>query len=140
MDLPSLEHTRAFARCVIEALPHGALLLLVGPLGAGKTTLTGLLSRELGSDARVSSPTYTLIHEYPGPHGVLVHIDAYRLPNAKTLFELGLEDYLERARLIVVEWGEELAESFPDAFVARLELNERGRRGTLFQGEQLIIS
>ena len=64
--------------------------------------------RSLGSPAQISSPTYTLIHEYPTPSGVLVHIDAYRLEGANALFELGFDDYLERARLVVVEWGEAL--------------------------------
>ncbi len=113
---------------MLEAAPAGSLVLLVGPLGAGKTTLTQLLGRALGSSAQISSPTYTLIHEYPTPEGVLVHIDAYRLPSAEALFGLGLEDYLDRARLVVVEWGEALLELYPDALVVRLELDGDTRR------------
>ena len=64
------------------------------------STYAGLLGRELGSSAAITSPTYTLVHEYPTPEGPLVHIDAYRLPDAKALTGIGLDDYLERARLV----------------------------------------
>lgn len=125
--LDTLAATRALARELLDRLPRGALLVLSGPLGAGKTTLVQQLALELGSAASVSSPTYTLIHEYPTPAGLLVHIDAYRLPSAEALLELGLEEYLERARLVVVEWGEALLAHFPEAAVVRLAL-DAGRR------------
>ena len=134
MDLPTLRETESLAASLLDLAPHGALLVLSGPLGAGKTTLVQALGRSLDSPARISSPTYTLIHEYPSPQGLLVHIDAYRLPNAEALLELGLEDYLERARLIAVEWGEGLLNLFPDALQVRLELLEGGRRATVLRG------
>ena len=108
--------TRAFAASLARELPHGALLLLDGPLGAGKTTLVAGLVAALGGPERTSSPTYTLIHEYPTPHGDVIHIDAYRLGDPTALEELGLDDYLDRARLVVVEWGGALARSHPEAW------------------------
>lgn len=129
--LASLDDTQTFADALLAALPPGSLLLLAGPLGAGKTTLVQALGRALGSPAQISSPTYTLIHEYPTPSGVLVHIDAYRLETAEALFELGFDDYLERARLVVVEWGEALLQAFPQATLVRLELGARGRRAVV---------
>ena len=133
--MPTLEATERLAASLLRLAPEGSLVVLSGPLGAGKTTLVQALGRELGSDARVSSPTYTLIHEYPSPAGLLVHIDAYRLPSANALFDLGLEDYLARARLVVVEWGEGLLEDFPDALEVRLALSEDGhRRARVFRG------
>ena len=134
VDLHSLDDTRALARKVLQMAPAGTLLLLVGPLGAGKTTFTQFLGQALLSDAQTSSPTYTLIHEYPTPEGALVHVDAYRLPSAEALFGLGLEDYLDRARLVVVEWGEALLESYPEALVVRLELDDGARRAHLERG------
>jgi tRNA threonylcarbamoyladenosine biosynthesis protein TsaE len=131
VNLPSLEATRELARLLLARLPAGSLLLLSGPLGAGKTTLVQQLGLELGANAQISSPTYTLIHEYPTPQGTLVHADAYRLDDARELAALGLADYLERARLVVVEWGEELAELYPEALLVRLELDEAGRRAIL---------
>lgn len=106
-------------------------MVLSGPLGAGKTTLTRFLAEELGSVADVGSPSYTLVHEYPTPEGVLVHIDAYRLPDASTLEQLGLEDILERARLVVVEWGEALLAVHPDALWLDMERRDERRRATL---------
>jgi tRNA threonylcarbamoyladenosine biosynthesis protein TsaE len=132
--LESLADTDALAKDLAQRAKPGALILLLGPLGAGKTTLVQALGRALGSKAQISSPTYTLIHEYPTPEGVLVHIDAYRLPSAEALFELGLEDYLERARLVAVEWGEALEALFPEALVVRLSLSETGREAELTQG------
>jgi tRNA threonylcarbamoyladenosine biosynthesis protein TsaE len=113
--------TRAFARELAERLPPGALLLLDGPLGAGKTTLIAALVAALGGPERVSSPTYTLIHEYPTPQGPIVHVDAYRLGHPDALEGFGLDEYLERARLVAVEWGGALAERRPDAWRLRLD-------------------
>ena len=113
--LETLADTQHLAQIAVTYMPRGTLLILSGELGSGKTTFTQHLAQVMGSRAAVTSPTYTLVHEYPPPQGTLVHIDAYRLDSADALFELGLEDYLERSRLIAVEWGLSLLESYPDA-------------------------
>ena len=115
MQLHSLEDTQKLAKQIITSTKSGDLLILTGPLGAGKTTLTQELVKLLESPARATSPTYTLIHEYPSPEGTIIHIDAYRLKSAHDLLELGLEDYLDYSRLVIVKWGEALVELFPDA-------------------------
>lgn len=137
LDLPTLEATEQLAKFLLSLSPEGSLLVLSGPLGAGKTTLVQALGQQLGSSARISSPTYTLIHEYPSPAGLLVHIDAYRLPDAEALIDLGLEDYLARARLVAVEWGEGLLSAFPDALEVRLEL-AKVRRATVLSGGHVV--
>ncbi|HLR45674.1 MAG TPA: tRNA (adenosine(37)-N6)-threonylcarbamoyltransferase complex ATPase subunit type 1 TsaE [Deinococcales bacterium] len=109
-----------FARTLLERLPAGSLLLLDGPMGTGKTALVGELVRQLGSSAAVSSPTYTLIHEYPTPEGTFVHIDAWRLDDPLQLLESGLEDYLAGSRLVAVEWGAPLLGEFPEAALVTL--------------------
>ncbi|ADI13459.1 tRNA (adenosine(37)-N6)-threonylcarbamoyltransferase complex ATPase subunit type 1 TsaE [Truepera radiovictrix] len=123
--LPTLDATAAFAGELAQSAPAGTLLVLLGPLGVGKTTLVQQLGRALGSTAQITSPTYTLIHEYPTPAGPLVHLDAYRLGGdasaAQTLFDLGLDDYLARARLVAAEWGAGLVEVVPEAWVVQLE-------------------
>lgn len=128
MILRTLDDTKALAERLASTLPDGSLLLLDGPLGAGKTTLVQHIAAATGSAAAVSSPTYTLIHEYPTPRGLLVHVDAYRLPDADALLDLGLEDYLDRAWLVVVEWGTPLRTHFPDARLLELRRETDGHR------------
>lgn len=123
--LQSLADTQAFAEALARRLPDGALLLLNGPLGAGKTTLVQFLAKALGFTGEVTSPTYTLIHEYPTPQGLIVHIDAYRMADQEELYHLGLEDYLPEARLILIEWGK--PEVFPEALQLRITPTEGGR-------------
>lgn len=160
VTLTSLTDTEILAKTLLQHAPSGTLLLLLGPLGAGKTTLVQALGRVLDSSAQISSPTYTLIHEYPTPAGVLVHIDAYRLGEARlnvteALLELGLDDYLERARLVAVEWGEDLLELFPDALVVKLSFggaddgadnstddstsDNTVRRALVMQGDAVVV-
>lgn len=128
MILRSHEDTDGLAKVLLEQLPPGSLLVLEGELGAGKTTLVAAIARALGSPAAVTSPTYTLVHEYPTPAGTLVHIDAWRLEDPGAIAQLGLDSYLDDARLVAVEWGAALRESHPEALTVRLELNADGTR------------
>jgi tRNA threonylcarbamoyladenosine biosynthesis protein TsaE len=127
--LEHLEDYLPLAQSILDT--HSDLVILSGPLGAGKTTLTQVIAKTLGSEATVSSPTYTLIHEYPTTQGLLVHIDAYRLPAVEALLELGLDDYLERARLVVVEWGAGLLKYYPEALEVRLFFLEETRKAQM---------
>lgn len=128
--LRTLEDTRALAQEVLPLLPPGALVVLEGPLGAGKTTFVRFLAEALGFQGRVTSPTYTLIHTYPTPEGPLVHADLYRLKDP-TLLLPQLEAAQEGARLALVEWGD--PEALGAGFLLRL-LPEGGvRRAELWQ-------
>lgn len=127
------------AWALADRLPQGSLLVLSGALGAGKTTLTRYLAEALASDANVSSPTYTLVHEYPTPQGPLVHVDAYRLDDATALLELGLDEMMERARLVVVEWGDALLDLYPEAFRLRIERDGASRRAELFDARGDLV-
>ncbi len=132
--LTDVAATRAYAGELAGRLPSGALLLLDGPLGAGKTTLVAALVEALGGPDRAASPTYTLVHEYPTPDGDVVHVDAYRLADAAAWDELGLDAYLDRARLVAVEWGAALADAHPDAWrltLARPDGVDGARHATL---------
>ena len=87
----------------------GDVLALVGDLGAGKTQWVKGLAAGLGSGAEVTSPTFTLIHEYPGGRLPLYHVDCYRLETPGELFSIGLDDYLDGTGVLVIEW----ADKFP---------------------------
>ena len=110
--LADAEATRALGRRVAAALRAGDLLVLSGPLGAGKTTFTQGLGEALGVRGRVTSPTFVLARVHRGPLP-LVHVDAYRLrePGAASLDleDLGLDAAMEDA-VTVVEWGEGVVE------------------------------
>ena len=110
----SEEETIAFGRDLARELPRPCLVLLIGNLGAGKTTLTkGIVDGLRAADPdEVSSPTFTLIHDYGG--GVF-HIDLYRLESEREVATLGLEDLLDREDAVVlIEWGERFRHLFPD--------------------------
>ncbi len=110
----SAEETRAVGRQLAASLPNKGVVLLVGELGAGKTTLTkGIVEgRRAASADEVSSPTFTLIHEYGDPVGIY-HADLYRLDTLEQARRLGLDELFEREALTLVEWGERFAELFP---------------------------
>ncbi len=127
MVFPTPEETMDFGRALGRVLRAGDLVLLAGPLGAGKTTLTRGIADGLGVGGRVSSPTFVLARVHPaGPAGVpLVHVDAYRLGgDLSQLDDLDLDTDLERSA-IVVEWGEGSAERLSeDYLVVRLDRRE----------------
>ena len=127
IELSNEKDTEKLAAWLAALLPAGSLLLLRGPLGAGKTTLIRYLARALGFTGRVTSPTYTLMHTYPTPHGDLLHVDVYRLPDISAIFDLGLEEARENAYLTAVEWGNPA--DFPEGLELIIEpTGENSRR------------
>ena len=122
-DLP--EATEAAAAGLARHVGRGALLLLEGEMGAGKTTFVRGLARGMGVAGDVMSPTFQLVRVYPGPVQ-LAHVDLYRVEDAAELGDLGLDDLLDQGA-VVVEWGDRLSE--PGATrVAISVLDERRRR------------
>jgi len=104
----SAEETVAFGRSLVELLSPPKLVLLRGDLGAGKTTLVkGIASAfEAASEEDVTSPTFTLVHEYRGPRANLFHIDLYRLETERELETLALDDLRSEDSILLIEWGE----------------------------------
>jgi len=118
----SEEETIALGRQIARELPKSAIVLLIGNLGAGKTTLAKGILSGLGAAEpdEVTSPTFTLIHEYGG--GRAYHIDLYRLDTQQQVATLGLEEIFDREAVVLIEWGEKFPHLFP---AARIEIHLR---------------
>ena len=104
----SAEETIAFGRTLASELTPPLVILLTGDLGAGKTTLVKGIAEgfEAALADEVTSPTFTLVHEYRGPHATLYHIDLYRVDTQRDLETLGLDDLVAPDSILLIEWGE----------------------------------
>jgi tRNA threonylcarbamoyladenosine biosynthesis protein TsaE len=105
----SPEETIAFGRTLTQLLAPPKLVLLRGDLGAGKTTLVKGIAAgfEAAEEEDVTSPTFTLVHEYRGPRANLYHIDLYRIDTLRELETLGLDDLrADPSSILLIEWGE----------------------------------
>jgi tRNA threonylcarbamoyladenosine biosynthesis protein TsaE len=122
----SEEETIELGRKIASELPKRAVVLLIGNLGAGKTTLAKGILSGLGAAEpdEVTSPTFTLIHEYGTRDNSrrVYHVDLYRLDTRQQVATLGLDEILDRGAVVLIEWGER----FPDLFPAgRIEIHLR---------------
>ncbi len=133
----SASETQALGRALMELLPEGALVALYGDLGTGKTCLVRGMAEAAGTAAHVTSPTFTLVHEYRGAR-TLYHLDLYRLTAPDQVLHLGYEDLFEPAEgVCVVEWAEradallpprrvDIRLSHEKGDVRRIEIENRG--------------
>jgi tRNA threonylcarbamoyladenosine biosynthesis protein TsaE len=132
----SAEETIALGRELAALLAPPELVLLRGELGAGKTTLIKGIAEgfEAAAQEDVTSPTFTLVHEYRGPQANLYHIDLYRVDTLRELETLGLDDLLAENSILLIEWGEKFArfqrERDVEIELERLGENERRIRVT----------
>jgi tRNA threonylcarbamoyladenosine biosynthesis protein TsaE len=111
--LPAPEDTHALGRSLAEVLRPGDLVVLVGPLGAGKTALTQGIGAGLGVGEPVTSPTFVIARVHRGGRVPLVHVDAYRLGSVADVDDLDL-DASAGESVTVVEWGQGLVEQLAD--------------------------
>ena len=104
----SPEETIAVGRELASLLAPPKLVVLTGDLGAGKTTLVKGIAQgfQAAAEEDVTSPTFTLIHEYRGPSATLYHIDLYRIDTPRELDTLALDDLMTDNSVLLIEWGE----------------------------------
>ncbi len=110
----SASETEAIGRQFAKELEAGSILALEGELGSGKTQFTKGLVAGLESSAPVTSPTFTIIHEYPGGRLPIYHFDFFRLEKRESVAQLGLDDYFFGDGISVIEWADRFPESIPE--------------------------
>jgi tRNA threonylcarbamoyladenosine biosynthesis protein TsaE len=123
----SAEETTRLGRELAQQLKPGTIVLLRGDLGTGKTTLVKGIAEAFqaaGADD-VTSPTFTLIHEYRGPKVVLFHIDLYRIDTPRDLDTLALDDLMDTNSILLIEWGEKF-ERFKKEKSAEISIEHLG--------------
>jgi len=111
--LDNVDTTMAWGHALAGTLAAGDVVALVGTLGSGKTHATKGIVAGLGSAIEVSSPTFTLVHEYPAPRLTAFHFDFYRLTSAQEVINIGWDDYLDADGVVIVEWADKFPELLP---------------------------
>jgi tRNA threonylcarbamoyladenosine biosynthesis protein TsaE len=134
----SAQCTREIALSVGEKLRGGDVLALSGELGSGKTCFTGGLASGLGVDERyrITSPTFTLINEYPARYK-LYHFDVYRLNGYSEFEDLGYEEYFCCGGVVVIEWAEKIAQILPaETIFINFEYVDENKRKIIVKGPE----
>jgi tRNA threonylcarbamoyladenosine biosynthesis protein TsaE len=111
--LADAEATVNWGHQLAFTLQSGDVIALVGGLGAGKTHASKGIVLGLGSEAEVTSPTFTLVHEYPGGRLPVFHFDFYRVDKAEELISIGWDEIMDEAGIIIVEWADRFPELLP---------------------------
>ncbi|MDU1043342.1 MULTISPECIES: tRNA (adenosine(37)-N6)-threonylcarbamoyltransferase complex ATPase subunit type 1 TsaE [Peptoniphilus] len=127
IKLNNLEETKEFGKFLGENLNPGDVLCLNGDLGAGKTTLTKSISKGLGIEDYVTSPTFSIVNEYYGKIN-LYHIDTYRLDEKLDVDYLGFDEYFYSDGVTIVEWAEKIRDALPEEYIEiNISLKENTR-------------
>ncbi len=117
--------TRAFGIALAKKLKPGSIVALIGDLGTGKTTLTKSIAEGLGISEMITSPTFTIVHEYHSGRLPLYHFDVYRVGDIEQMYEIGCEEYFFGDGVCVIEWADLIMEIIPEnAIIIRIEYGE----------------
>ena len=118
----SVSDTEKFAEKLARQIEGGTVVALFGGLGMGKTAFTRGFVRGRNIDAEVSSPTFALVHEYPGDPSVY-HFDMYRVESWGDLYSSGFFDYIDMGGILVTEWSENIENALPETDTVRVEIS-----------------
>lgn len=132
----SPDETRILGAALAPLLVPGDVISLSGDLGAGKTMFVQGLAGAMGVEGRVTSPTFTIVHQYAARYPI-VHIDVYRLSSFQEVLDLGFEELLDPEAILIVEWGEAVAPLLPRRYleieIRRLGPEQERRRAMTFR-------
>lgn len=120
----SPEETRIVGAALAPTLLPGDVISLSGDLGAGKTVFVQGLATALGVEGGITSPTFTIVHEYEGRYPI-IHMDVYRLDSFQEVLDLGFEELLDPQAILLVEWGEAVTPLFPRSYL-EVEIRQLG--------------
>ena len=117
----SIDDTHAIAACIAGLTRPGDLIVLAGEMGAGKTAFAQGFGAALGVAEPITSPTFTLVHSYDLGRVMLHHVDIYRLSTRNEVDDLALSELLEYDGIVLLEWGDVVAQSLGEHLLVRLE-------------------
>ncbi|MCB0989350.1 MAG: tRNA (adenosine(37)-N6)-threonylcarbamoyltransferase complex ATPase subunit type 1 TsaE [Acidimicrobiales bacterium] len=124
----SPDATKAIAAAVASMTRSGDLIVLTGDLGAGKTAFVQGFGAALGVVERITSPTFTLVHDYQGAQLLVHHLDVYRLEDVYEVFDLSLPELLDDGSVTIIEWGDRVSSELPPNYLeVRLRLGDPAR-------------
>ena len=112
----SLSDLPGIAQQIVSYAGNARIFLFYGDMGAGKTTLIKVLCNELGCTDVITSPTFSIVNEYAGPHKIY-HFDFYRLKNQNEALDIGCEEYFYSGNYCFIEWPEKIPDLLPDNYV-----------------------
>ncbi|BEP27918.1 tRNA (adenosine(37)-N6)-threonylcarbamoyltransferase complex ATPase subunit type 1 TsaE [Helicovermis profundi] len=107
------KETFTLGRCIAKVLEKGDIVCLTGDLGAGKTTISKSIAKEIGIDEYITSPTFTIVNEYEGKVK-LNHFDVYRISDVEEMYEIGYEEYFFSDAINIIEWANLVEEIIPE--------------------------
>lgn len=129
----SLDELPAVAKDIISKTEN-KILLFIGEMGAGKTTLIKEIVRQLGSDDRVSSPTFSLVNEYQSPTALIYHFDFHRLEDEEEAYDMGFEEYVFSNAWKLIEWPQKIEHLLPEQkSIVRLKNTADQKRKLIFE-------
>ncbi len=131
----SAEETRIVGASLSPVLLPGDVISLSGDLGAGKTAFVQGVAIALGVSTGVTSPTFTIVHEYEGRYPI-IHLDVYRLNSFQEVIDLGFEEFLDPESIVLIEWGEAIAPMLPRR---HLEIDLRRAQDASAENERCLI-
>lgn len=139
LKINKIEETQMLARAFSTTLKTSGILCLQGDLGAGKTTFTQFLCRELGVDDYVTSPTFNIVNSYEGILPVH-HFDVYRISDPDEMYEIGFDDYLYGGGICIIEWANLIEDLIPpNSFWMTIRLTEENLRVVEISGEKSAV-